>query len=140
MSEGLSHEDLMRYLDGEAPPAERERIDAALEESTELKREFVIFGKMKEDLQTLSFDSRRTRSIWHTVHRRLARPFGWVLLIVGFGVWTGYGSYLYLVSAIEPIEKLATAGIVVGTLLLLGSVVFERYRDWLTDPYRAVLR
>lgn len=140
MTDGLSHEELMRYLDGEATPDERARIDAALEDSTELQRDIALFARMKEDLQTLRFAPKRERSIWHAVHRRLTRPLGWVLLITGFALWTGYGSYLYMVSAIDPFEKLASTGIVLGLLLLLGSVVYERYREWLTDPYRDVLR
>lgn len=130
----------MRYLDGEASPEERTRIDEALDSSTELQRDIALFGKMKEDLQTLSFESSGQRSVWHAVHRRLTRPLGWALLIAGFAAWTGYGSYLYMVSAIDPFEKLASTGIVLGLLLLLGSVVYERYREWLTDPYRDVIQ
>jgi hypothetical protein len=140
VSDGVSHEELMRYLDGESTPDERTRIDDALENSTELQRDIALFGRMKEDLQTLRFDDAGRRSIWHLVHRRLTRPLGWALLVSGFAVWTVYGSYLYMVSAIDPLEKLASTGIVIGVLLLLGSVVYERYREWLTDPYRDVLR
>jgi Putative zinc-finger len=140
VAEGLSHEELMRYLDGEATPEERARIDAALEDSTELQRDIALFGKMKEDLQTLRFDDAGRRSIWHAVNQRLTRPLGWILLVAGFALWTVYGSYLYMVSAIDPVEKLASTGIVLGLLVLLGSVVYERYREWLIDPYRDVLR
>jgi len=140
MTQQPTHEELMRYLDGEAGPDERARIERALEASTELKRELALFGKMKDDLRTLSFEVDGRRSIWYTVHRRLTRPIGWVLLIAGFALWTGYGSYLYLVSAIDPVEKIATGGITLGVLFLLGSVVYERYREWLTDPYRDILR
>jgi putative zinc finger protein len=140
VAEGLSREELMRYLDGEASPDERARIDAALEDSTELQRDVTLFGKMKEDLQTIRFENAGHRSVWYGVHKRITRPVGWLLLITGFALWTGYGSYLYMVSAIDPVEKLASTGIVLGLLLLLGSVVYERYRDWLTDPYRDILR
>jgi len=140
MTQRPTHEELMRYLDGEVDPEERRRIEDALETSTEFRRDLMIFGKMKKDLQTLSFSDRESRSIWYSVHRRLTRPIGWILLIAGFALWMGYGSYLYLVSAIDPIEKIATAGITVGVLLLLGSVVYERYREWLSDPYRDIMR
>lgn len=130
----------MRYLDGEVNPEERERIEADIGESTELRREVALYRKMKEDLQNLRFETRRTRSIWFSVHRRLMRPFGWAFLVMGVVLWMGYGSYLYAVSAIDPVEKLATAAIVFGVLLLLGSVVAERYREWLTDPYKDVVR
>jgi len=140
MTQQPTHEEIMRYLDGEVDPDERARIERALESSTELQREVAVFGQMKEDLRTLTFTDSGRRSIWYTVHRRLTRPIGWFLLITGFALWTGYGSYLYLVSAIDPVEKIATSGIALGVLFLLGSVVYERYREWLTDPYRDILR
>jgi hypothetical protein len=37
-------------------------------------------------------------------------------------------------------EKLATGAVVIGILALLTSVIWERYREWLTDPYRDVHR
>ena len=43
MTERMSHEGLMRYLDGEAAPEERARIDAALADSTELRRDLTGF-------------------------------------------------------------------------------------------------
>ena len=43
-------------------------------------------------------------------------------------------------SAIDPWEKLATSAIGVGIMLLFGSVIYERYKEWLTDPYRDVIR
>jgi hypothetical protein len=140
VTDGVGHEELMRYLDGEVTPEERVRIEAEIGESTELQREVALYRKMKEDLQTLRFETKRTRSIWYSVHRHLTRPFGWGFLVAGIVLWAGYGSYLYAVSAIDPIKKLATAAIVLGVLLLLGSVVYERYRERLTDPYRDVVR
>ena len=140
MTERLSHEGLMRYLDGEAAPEERARIDAALAESTELRRDLTIFRTMKSDLQAMTFGLANDHSVWGVVHRRITRPLGWLLLSVGFLSWILYGSYLYLVSAIDPWEKLATSAIGLGILFLLGTVIYERRKEWLTDPYRSVYR
>ncbi|MCH7891148.1 MAG: hypothetical protein IH921_06565 [Gemmatimonadetes bacterium] len=137
---GVSHETLMRYLDGEVAPEERTRIEAAVAASTELQRDVEIFGAMKEDLQAMTFALSRDDSVWGVVHRRLTRPIGWLLVLAGFTLWTAYGSYLYLMSAIDPWEKLATSAIGVGILLLLVSVIYERHKEWLTDPYRDVYR
>ena len=54
VTEQMSHESLMRYLDGEAAPEERARIDAAVAESTELQRDLAIFRAMKSDLQAMT--------------------------------------------------------------------------------------
>lgn len=139
--EQVSRAELMRYLDAEASPEERRRVEERLGASTELQRELAIFRAMKDDLHDLSFAPHRfDDSIWAAVHRRLARPLGWALLILGSAVWTVYGFYLYLVSSTALWEKLATAAVVIGVLLLLAGVIFEQYRAWLTDPYKDLQR
>jgi anti-sigma factor RsiW len=131
----------MRFLDGELPVEERLRVEAALARSTELRRELAIFRAMKEDFHGLSFSPTNvTGSIWQQVHLRLTRPIGWLLLVVGAVIWIAYGSYVYLNAAIHPIEKLATAAIVLGIVALLTTVIYERYRSWLADPYKDVQR
>jgi hypothetical protein len=137
----VNHEELMRYLDGEVGPEERSRIEGAVDGSTELRRELTVFKAMKDDLQTLKLtDGSQHGSVWDTVNRQLTRPFGWVLLIVGSLVWAAYGLYMYLTSPIFLLERMATSAIVIGVLLLFASVIGERYREWLTDPYRDIQR
>ena len=141
MSERVTHEELMRYLDGEVGPDERVRIERSVETSTELRRELSVYKAMKDDLQTLKLtDGSRHGSIWDSVNRQLARPFGWVLLVVGSLVWAAYGIYTFLTSPAFLLEKLATSAIVIGILLLFASVIRDRYREWLTDPYRDIQR
>ena len=74
------------------------------------------------------------------MNQQLTRPIGWILVVVGAAVWTGYGAYVFATSPANPWEKLATGAVVIGILLLLASVIWERYREWLTDPYRDVYR
>ena len=131
----------MRYLDGEVGPEERSRIEGAVDTSTELRRELAVYRAMKDDLQSLKLnDGAQGGSVWNAVNRHLARPFGWVLLIVGTLAWAAYGVYLYFTSETYLWQKLATAGIGIGILILLASVIWERYRVWLTDPYRDIQR
>ncbi len=141
MHDDLSHEDLMRFLDGEMPPEESARVQAHIEASTELGREVRIFRAMKAGFQDLTFDpGTHRRSVWDEVNQQLTRPIGWVLVVAGAAVWTGYGAYVFAASPVNPWEKLATGAVVIGIVLLLASVIWERYREWLTDPYRDVYR
>ena len=140
MTEHVSQESLMRYLDGEVAPEERARIAAVVAASTELQRDLTVMRTMKSDLQTMSFGIANDKSVWGAVHRRITRPLGWILLSVGFLTWIGYGSYLYVVSAIDLWEKLATSAIGLGILFLFGTVIYERRKEWLTDSYRNVYR
>ncbi len=137
----ITPDDLMRYLDGELPPEERQRVDAGLATSTELQREVAIFRALKSDFQELSFHpADRHTSVWDRVNARVTRPIGWLLLVAGLAVWLTYGVYLFASSPSDPWEKLATGAIAIGILILFASVIWERYREWLRDPYKDVHR
>jgi len=141
MARHVSSEDLMRYLDGEMAPEERAAVDAQLALSTELQRELAIFRSMKSDFRELTFQPASHRdSVWDRVNRRLTRPIGWILMATGAAVWTSYGAYVFATSPSDPWEKLATGAIAIGILMLLASVIWERYREFQTDPYRDVQR
>lgn len=131
----------MRYLDGELSPGERERVEERIRASTEARRRLAVFRAMKGDLQALRLGGPGDEeTVWDRVNRKVARPTGWVLTLLGVGIWGVYGVYIFATSQVEPVEKLATGAVVVGVLLLLASVIWERYREWGSDPYRHVQR
>ncbi len=137
----VSDVELMRYLDGELSGEERTRIEDALAGSTELQRDLMVFRSLKEDLLGLSFSVRPNgRSAWDVVNRKLTRPVGWIALVAGAVLWVVYGTWVYFTYPGEILEKVATGGIGIGILLLLGSVIWEQYQRWLTDPYRDIQR
>ena len=141
MADRVTHEDLMRFLDGELPPEEHARVQAAIAASTELAREAAIYRAVKGRFREISFHPGTYHSsVWDEVNQHLPRPIGWILVVAGAAVWAVYGVYVFVVSPVELWEKLATGAIVIGTLALLASVIWERYREWLTDPYRDIHR
>lgn len=139
MSNQISPDDLMRYLDGELAPEDRARVERELGTSTELQREVAIFRALKSDFQELSFhpDMHRT-SVWDHVNAHVNRPIGWVLLISGLVIWMTYGTFMFATSATAVWEKLGVGAVAIGVMLLLASVIWERYREWGTDPYKDV--
>lgn len=142
MTHDIDHEFLMRFVDGELPPARRKRVEAHVEACTECRREITVFRAMKSDLAAIEFGGPLTRqlSIWARVHRRITRPSGWLLVGSGVVFWLVYAAYTYFTSDVAVVEKVATGAVVIGLLLLLASVIWERYREWLRDPYREVER
>ena len=141
MSDRVTHEEMMRFLDGELQPEEYARVERLVASSSELRREVALFRAMKSDIQNLSFDpGNRRHSVWEQVNQRLTRPIGWLLVVVGVLAWMVYGTYLFATSSADPFEKLATGAIVIGVLLLLASVIWERFVEWHHDPYRDVHR
>ncbi len=142
MSHEVDRETLMRYLDDELSPERRERVEEHLSGCTECRREVEVFGRMKRDLAELPGPSagRRDGSVWDAVSRRVARPLGWILLVVGAVLWGGWAAWVFVTSEVALFEKLFTGAVVIGMALLLASVGWERYREWQHDPYRDVQR
>lgn len=141
MAARITSEDLMRYLDGELSPDERERVETELAGSTELQREVAIYRALKADFQELSFHpATYHRSVWDQVNTRVTRPIGWMLILTGVVVWMIYGAYVFAASPVDPWEKLATGAVAIGILMLFASVIWERYREWDKDPYKDVYR
>lgn len=137
----VTPDELMRYLDGECPPDERARVDRALKTSTELQREVAVYRNLKNDMQDLHFHpAQQGTSVWDKVNAGVNRPVGWTLLAVGLMTWMTYGTWVFATSAVSVWEKLATGAIAIGVLMLLTSVIWERYRDLQTDPYRDIQR
>ncbi|MEM7414109.1 MAG: hypothetical protein AAF389_01360 [Gemmatimonadota bacterium] len=137
----VTPDELMRYLDGEMSPEERQRVDAELKASTELQREVAMYKNLKHDMQDLHFHpGTRQRSVWDQVNAHVNRPMGWGLLVFGTVIWMVYGTWVFATSSASPWEKLGTGAVAIGVLMLLTSVIWERYRDYQTDPYRNVQR
>lgn len=142
MTHDLSHETLMRWLDGELPPGEEERVGRHVSDCAECRREAEVVKEMKADLADVPGGDPAAggSSVWSAVHRRLVRPLGWVLLVAGGALWAGWAAWLFATSGSPAAEKLAVGAVVAGLLILLASVARERYREWKTDPYRDVER
>lgn len=136
----IRHDELMRYLDGELPPERAREVEKALETSTELRREYTVFRRLKEDLADMGAVMETNGTVWNEVNRRLTRPVGWILFLVGAVVWIGYGVFAYLTGGDAMWEKLATSVVVIGLSMLLLSALVDRWRDLKTDPYKGIQR
>lgn len=136
----VSQRDLMRFLDGEVTPEERAAVERVLEVSSELQREMALFRSMKEELQDLSFAACRADSVWDRIRSKITQPVGWILTIFGTVAWLAYGAWSFVRSPSGIAAKLATGGLAIGILVLLANVIWDRYREYGTDPYRNVHR
>ena len=136
----IGHDELMRYLDGELDPDRSRAVEEALERSTELRREMMVFRSLKVDLNELGASMDERPTVWTDLNRRLTRPVGWTLFLAGALVWVAYGAYTYLTGAEALWEKVATSAVVVGLATLLLTAAVDRYRDLKTDPYKELRR
>lgn len=136
----ITHDELMRYLDGELPPERMRAVEEALESDTELRRECALYRKMKSDLADLGTDMGPHGTVWDVVNRRITRPVGWILFLTGLAVWVAYAAYQFVIGSEALWQKLGTSAIIVGLVMLALSAVIDRLQDLKTDPYRGVER
>jgi anti-sigma factor RsiW len=137
------HPDLVRYVDGETiGPEALERFERHLRACSECRREVAVFRAVKGELATMMDDQRAVPggSLWKGVRRGITRPIGWVFLVAGALLWTGWAVYSYLKTPTDLMERLASGLVVIGLLVLLASVARERIRDYRTDPYKRIMR
>ncbi len=137
MRPGVTNEELMKFLDQELGPDERARIERELAASTELQRELARYRRMRAELRSLGTDI-QAPGVWAAIHRKLTRPVGWLLLVAGTVLSTGWGFWLYFTSDEDLVLKFATGAVVIGVALLLGATIQERWVAWQTDPYRDI--
>jgi anti-sigma factor RsiW len=129
---------LSAYADGELPPAEASRMEAHLEGCTECLRELSNIRTMGEAMRR-ELDGRASGGIWEGVHRRITRPLGWGLLVIGAAVWAG----LLLVSWFRQtlsLEWAALTTVGVGLAMLTAGIAYEQYREWKDSPYKDIER
>jgi anti-sigma factor RsiW len=136
----ITHEELMRYIDGELSPERAGEVAVALTTDRELRREYEIFRRMKVDLGEMGNGMTTRATVWDAVNRRLTRPVGWILFLAGLGVWAAYAVYAFITGPEAVWEKLAIGALVIGLGMLFLSVAIDRLRDLKTDPYREIQR
>ncbi|MDT8368924.1 MAG: hypothetical protein RQ745_06925 [Longimicrobiales bacterium] len=135
----VTKEELMKFLDDELDAVERARIERRIAASTELQRDLARYRILKAEVKSLG-SGVHSRGIWSSIRRRVTRPLGWIMLLAGSLLWTGWAGWVYFTSDEAVVAKLAAGAIVIGVTLLLATTIHERWIEWQTDPYRDLVR
>lgn len=130
---------LMGYLDGELDAGDRARVERALQEDPDLRREYEEMRRLKELTAGLGADGpadAELQRFWAGVYNRLERHTAWLLLLAGCAGMTAAGAYLFFThpSAHWSVKAAGACGLL-GSLLMLWSVWRERARVLPHDRY-----
>ena len=133
-------ENLARFVDEELHGEDLRRFEQHLETCTECRREVSIFQSLKGELQAMGMKQPDIPggSVWNDVNRKVARPIGWIFTTIGFFMYLAYAVYTFIISTGNLFEKLAIGLLVIGFVVLLATVAWERIVDYRTDPYKGV--
>ena len=139
---------MMAALDGEIDGAGRAELDALLRSEAGLRSEWDRLRGLKEvtAMMTLKKPPEEVWDrYWVSVYNRLERGVGWVLVSIGavvvgsYGLWSAVRAILR--DAMMPwVLKGALLLLIVGGVMLLVSVVREKYFTHSRDAYKEVER
>lgn len=144
----LPRELLAGYVDGELTDEERRRVEAELEQSSELRAELEEFRKLREVTSMAMYadlPDEVWERYWQSMYRKLERGIGWILFSIGTILLTCTGLYyllrdLLLSPDIPLVVKIGTGTLVAGTVVLLVSYIRQRLFAYKRDRYREVMR
>ncbi len=91
------------------------------------------------------WDDKALDRFWLGVYSRLERGVAWTVLSISAALLAGFFGWEFAMvfladSGVPLVVRVGTAGLVVGSLLLLLGMVRERIRGWRRDPFRRVRR
>jgi anti-sigma factor RsiW len=132
------HQALSAYADGELPAEEARRVEAHVRQCTECARELALIRNLGGVMRSMPAPSRRSDA-WEGVNRRIARPAGWLLLIIGVILWAGLALVGWFRQTLT-LEWVAATAVAAGLAVLAASIAYEQYRDWTDSPYKDVER
>ncbi len=138
---------MMKALDGELSPREETEFQQLLQDEA-FRREWLEFKQLKEVTQGMKFKNPPQEvwdSYWMSVYNRLERGLAWILFSIGAIIFLSYGLYQLFHEVVNGSElplplRVATVALVIGTAILLVSVIREKLFVRRRDPYKEVQR
>lgn len=138
---------MMKALDSELTGAEHSEFETFLRNPACL-REWQEFTHIKEATMSLKIKSPAAEtwdSYWNGVYNRMERGIAWMLATIGAVLLLGWGAYeaaaaMWIDAEVPLLIKLGIIALSAGGLLLLFSVIRERWFTAKTDKYKGVVR
>ncbi len=141
---GRFKELMMASLDGEVGKDDLKELESHLAECSECRRELKELKEVSELVGKIELPGPSEEDMmkyWPSVYARIERGMGWGLLLLGAVIWIAYGVFAFLTDPTTgAVTKILIALPVVGVIVLLVSVVRERFHVSGTERYKEVER
>ena len=139
---------MMRALDGELSDGRQAEFENLIAADESLRVEWERLEQVKEGTASLEL-KQPPEELWEgymdSVYRRVERGIVWILLSVGTIVLISYGLWQGISELIDDLTvpwyvKGGVLALLVGIVILVVSVIREKYFVFKDDPYRDVNR
>ncbi|RMF58886.1 MAG: zf-HC2 domain-containing protein [Calditrichaeota bacterium] len=137
---------IMKEVDGEITPSEKEALFLHLKECADCRKELEEFQKLKEVTGTMKkqlFPEMAWEEYWNHLYNRIERGISWILISIGSVILLVYGIYHGIMELLgDPqlptLIKGAILLLIIGGVLLLVSVIREKLMVRKYDKYKEV--
>jgi anaerobic C4-dicarboxylate transporter len=137
-----------RFIRDELTPSEKEELESILKDNPELEKELSEQKRIKEALKKMQLKNPSKEvwdSYWLKTFNKAERKFAWLLFLAGAVVVISYAVIEALDKFISEtgtplLFKIGIAALTAGMVLLLISVVREKFSTYKKDPYKEIER
>ena len=131
-------------LDNELTAEESVALNEHLIRCASCRADYEELRQTEEKLDAISYveiTDEAARSLWKLPYARTLRNASLLMVFGGYAALLIYGFITFLTDGDEDLfGKVTLAAIVIGFLVLLGSLVVERISTWRVDPYKEIER
>jgi len=135
-------ETLSAYVDGELTQQESQKVAVHLRDCPRCRAVCEDFRNMRGEIKRLEFpqpSDEEWRAIMGGLAFKTTRGLGWLLWVGGGVVLVAYGMYEFIRDpSVAAIERVGVLALILGTVLLFLTVLFERLSVLKTDKYKDV--
>ena len=137
-----------RYFDDELSDLESIEFNRLLNSHEEFRREFEEQKKVKEVLKTMKMKNPSSElwdGYWEKTYNRMERGLGWLAIFLGALILLAFASIefvdqFYSNNSTPLIIKIGVTSLVFGFLVLLFSVIREKFFTHKSDKYKEIQR
>ena len=135
---------LVGLTDNELTSEEINDVNKHLNRCEQCRKEFDEMKEMSENIGLPSFkepEDEILEQLWKSPYSHFARNAGIIMVIGGYLALVGYALYEFMINKSEDLfPKIAIAALILGFLIMLGSVIRERIKTSKVDKYKEVER
>jgi hypothetical protein len=132
------------FLDNELTPDESAELNTHLIRCASCRSDYEALRRTEQRLEAISYveiTGQAASLLWKLPYARLLSIASLLLVIGGYAALVLYGLVGFLMDGDEDLfGRISLGAIVIGFLMLLGSLVVERISTYRVDPYKEIER
>lgn len=138
-----------KYFSGGLTTDEEKEFKYVIQNDDVLKKEFEEQKNVQEVLNKMKIKNPLPEiwdKYWFGIYNRLERSIGWLFFSIGILIFLGYGSYSFVEKVLLKdlgtpfVIKIGAASLLFGAIVIIFSVVREKFTISKSDKYKEIQR